>query len=225
MARNVSKSRSDQNHTVPSGPVPEALIKEREKDAREDARAKAWVRTALEAFFATDAGFEPRTSREIMGLLDRDMSMPGAYARLAARDGDVAAYNKRYQWVRNALEAMSRKKLVVTSQTLNKFERESATYARPRDASAEWSIEIDTTDNVARMRALNGIKQWLQLDGAVLQNVKYVRMFRKPGVKQQYEQAKATEVPGRRNGGSGTTIGGIVRKPRGRKPRITQGSD
>lgn len=208
------------------GPVPAALAQVRADEARAEEKAKEWVRATLEALFTSDAGFEPRTSREVMAMLDTNIDMPTEYARFV-KEGDIVLYNKRYQWARNTLEQLARKKLVVVGATLNKFERDAATYARPRDASDEWTIEIDALDHIAKMRALRGIKEWLQLDGAVLDNVKDVLLTRKGSGGRQNGQAEAPQVFGHRDD-SGAAAGrgtGTKRKPRGRKPRLTQGGD
>jgi hypothetical protein len=186
-----------------------ALTAWQEQEARWKSEANAWVRDRLRAHFESEAGFEPMTAGNLLAKLDADTGMPTAWARVLK--SDTVSYQERYSTVRNILEGLARQRIVVLGTTVNAKGLERATtYARPRDASTEWTIELDGASH-ATSAAQAGIREWLSTSGAVLNGINSVMLSRKTdrGV----------------YGGSaqGTEGGNQGRPARRRNPRRTRG--
>jgi hypothetical protein len=131
-----------------------------------NAKASKWARDTLEKFFTTDeVAFEPRTAAAVLDYLDCIESKPSAWRRLMRTETDT--YVKRYDLCRSALESMARRKLLVRGTTTNALGNDrSATYARPRDAAADWVLEVDCLTQEQRDRAQGALLAWLSLEGA-----------------------------------------------------------
>ena len=85
---------------------------ERRKEAEANAQASAWCRDTLAQFFSADErAFSPHTTGQLLTMLDEWDEMPSAWARLVK--SETPAYTKRYDMVRNSLEALARKRAVV----------------------------------------------------------------------------------------------------------------
>ncbi len=154
-----------------------ALADWREQEDRWQHEALGWVRTKLTEHFESERGFAPMTAGDILARLDTDPSMPTAWARLVK--SDTVSYRQRYSNVRNILEALARQKIVSMGTTVNaKGNPKSTTYARPRDASAEWTIDIQGSP-AAVQRTRQGIRDWLSIDGSMLDGVTSLVFTRK----------------------------------------------
>lgn len=188
----------------PKKPVdlPPAVAEWRKQEEAWNAQASAWVRDTLGDFFTMTA--EPGvgyTTSDVLKMLDDLPTMPMAWGRLVKSES--ASYNKRYEMTRNSLEALARKRLVAVGTTTNAHGRErTTTYARPRDESQNWSLEIEAISNTVRARALNGIKTWLALDGgSVLDGVTSARFVRRQsGGTSGSDRKRGTGVPHDRDG-------------------------
>jgi hypothetical protein len=149
--------------------MPEALVKWREE--RETFRRQAidWARSMLEEHFATEDAYKPRTAGELCQWLDDHPAQPRGWSMLVEKD--TASYRERYGHVRNILEVLARQRVVAMGTTVNaKGNPKATTYARPHDATSEWDISLEgSPDAVARAR--QGIREWLSLDGSVLDGV------------------------------------------------------
>jgi hypothetical protein len=158
-----------------------ALARWEEQVAHWKEEAAQWVRTRIEEHFSSEAGYQPMTAGEVMHMLDHDPSMPTGWARLV--QSESTAYRERYAMVRNTLEVLARQRVLVIGSTVNvKGKENTSTYARPRDASADWTIDVEALSSENRSRALQGIKQWLALDGGLcLEGVSTIMLERKSG--------------------------------------------
>jgi hypothetical protein len=138
----------------------------------------AWVRKTLSEYFATDDGsYEPHTAGEIVKMLDERPDVPVGWSRLL---DSTPGYQERYAHVRNTLEHFARKRLVTLGTTINSRGNDQATtYARPYDASREWSIVIAADTDTAHNRARAEILEWLSLEGAALDGVTSVQLTKK----------------------------------------------
>lgn len=196
--------------------APPALVEWKQQEAKLKAEAQEWVKDRLKAYLDTEAAYQPRTVTEIMeGFLDKETSMPSGYARIVDRSGK----GERFNLVRNTLEGMVRHKLAVVDSTLNARGRESAAYARPTNVADQWQILVSATNQETINRALTGIKKWLSLEGATLNDVTGVMMTRKSGGTKLYETQTTTVAGGGNSGSKHRT------RARGRKPRNTESSD
>jgi hypothetical protein len=121
------------------------------------------------------------TAGEVLRMLDHDPTMPTGWARLV--QSDTSSYRERYSTVRNTLEVLARQKFLVIGTTINaKGQENSTTYARPRDASADWSLQVDAVNPEHRNRALQGLKQWLAFEGSqFLDGISAILLTRKSG--------------------------------------------
>lgn len=177
-----------------------ALAEWEQQEAQWRREANDWARKKLLEHFESDAAFNPMTAGELMAQLDADVSMPTAWARILKTD--TVSYRERYSTVRNVLESLARQRIIAMGTTVNAKGREkSTTYSRPRDASDDWDIQIDGTA-AAVQRARQGIRDWLQLDGSILDGVtglKFTPKQRAGGPRSVYEQAAKHEGKPNRN--------------------------
>jgi hypothetical protein len=188
-----------------------ALAEWQEQESKWKAEANAWVRDKLRQHFDSERGFEPMTAGDIMHMLDGDPSMPTGYARHVK--SDTANYQERYALVRNLLEGLARQRIVVLGTTVNaKGLDRASTYARPRDASADWTIELDGS-SIAVTRARAGLREWLQTSGAVLDGIDSVMLSRKTHIRGDSSNGRTTE-------GAGSAQ---LKPARRRNPRRTRG--
>lgn len=180
-------------------------------EARWKRESYDWVKAKIEAYLQTDGAFEPRTAGEILSMLDASTTdMPTGWARILRSDS--ASYKERYATVRNTLEVLARQKQVVLGTTVNiKGNPKATTYARPRDASAEWGIQIEG-DATAVRRARAGIRDWLALDGSVLDGIDKIEFTRKSNALGVNAYGTTTD--------SKTADRGL-KQPRRRKPRAS----
>jgi hypothetical protein len=138
-----------------------------------------WARKILSEYFLTDAAYEPRTAGEVVKLLDERSDVPVGWSRLL---DSTPGYQERYALVRNTLEQMAHKRLLSLGTTINsRGNDQSTTYARPYDASREWSIVVDADSDTAGNRARAEILEWLQLEGGALDGVTSIRLTKKGG--------------------------------------------
>ena len=172
--------------------------------------AQRWVKERIKEHFESDAGYEPLTAREMMNRLDLDVTQPSGYARIVK--ADTQSYTERYALVRNTLEGLARQRVVSLGTTIGtRGSPVATTYSRPRDANEQWDVQIEG-DPVAVGRARNGIREWLSLDGSVLDGITgiiFTPKTRKSGGTRQDGQMEVAEKS----------------KKRSRKPRTTRGGD
>ncbi len=153
-----------------------AILEWKAKERSWTIEAKAWVRTKLREYFNSESAYEPRTSSEIMSRLDSAPDMPTGYARVCL--SDTQAYNTRYAWVRNTLEAMARARVCATGSTVNAKGREgSTTYARTRDFSRDWEVEV--SGGPRSRAAADSLKEWLTTSGHQLADIEGILLTRK----------------------------------------------
>jgi hypothetical protein len=159
--------------------IPPALSKIRQEEAARRAEASEWIKSSLQVFFSTqDAAYTERTTAEVLEMLDRDPEQPLGYASL--NKPEAASYRARYDLCRNTLEALSRRRVVAVGTTINAKGREgSITYARARDASEGWQINLKGPRG--KDAALTSLREWLRSGGdASLSGIDRVTLVRKP---------------------------------------------
>jgi hypothetical protein len=182
------------------------------EEARAKEEARDWARTRLEAIVSQDAEYKPRTAGEFLAVLDHDPAQPSAWARI--NKGETVSYNTRFQIVRNNLESMARAKTVSCGTTVNsKGKEHSTTYARPRDVTAEWAIEVDGR-GVGSQQLANDLKEFLSSRGYPLEHIEGAMLTRKSST------GGTTS-----NDGHGQTAAKPGTKIKRRKPRSTRGGD
>lgn len=159
---------------------PPAISEWKQQEAAWNAQASAWVRDTLADYFSTDdRAFAPHTTKSVLEYLESKPTMPTAFARLVK--SDTVSYNKRYEITRNALESLARHRQVAMGTTTNALGRErSTTYARPRDESDNWGLEIEASSPTVTSGVKAGVREWLKLDGGtILQGATRVVLTRK----------------------------------------------
>jgi hypothetical protein len=200
------------------------------KARTDDPRAKAmdWARGKIVEYFESERGYTPMTAGDLLHLLDQQIDSPCGWQQL--QDADSTAYRHRYAIVRNTLEVLARQKKLVIGSTVNaKGKDNSATYSRPRDASADWNVGISATSGSADHRVRQRVNEWLSFDDGTLHQVNEIHLVRKGVRFVKSSETKAQEpfpAPGRGDADQESP----PKKRRGRPPgsrnrRTTQGGD
>jgi hypothetical protein len=183
-----------------------------ENEAELRAQAREWAKQTIDAWVFNDATYTPRTAAAFLAKLDVDPSQPEAWAYF--NKPGTQYYTDRYSMVRNHLEGLARSKQVVCGTTINRNGVEgSTTYARARDVTKLWHVEIpgDRSGSIAQIIHVMLTTHGALLEASPIQGIFITRKQGRGVDLSEATRALATDKPG-------TT------KAR-RKPRTTRGGD